>query len=194
MHKKLIVCLLCTTHCWAIEKPQFETLQKHGDFELRNYAALPIVSAPMESMDKRDDSFRSLFRYIRGENAKNQKISMTAPVFMESGTDSEKHGRMSFYIPANVTEKGAPAPNADQIVVSKIEAGSFAVLRFKGWKDEEKRIEAKATLARHLSQFALKPIGQPFFAYYNPPWTPDFFRRNEVWQRVETPKPISHAK
>lgn len=194
MHNLLIVFLLCVTNCRALEEPKFEILQKHGNFELRKYEALPIVSTPMESMNKGNDAFRSLFRYIRGENENNTKISMTAPVFMDSGTKSEKNGRMSFYIPATVAAKGAPTPNADQIVVSEIEAGSFAVLRFKGWKDEDKRREAKAILARHLSQFALKPIGQPFFAYYNPPWTPEFFRRNEIWQRVETPELIHHAK
>ncbi|MBG7608484.1 MAG: hypothetical protein IZT59_10710 [Verrucomicrobia bacterium] len=41
------------------------------------------------------------------------------------------------------SEKGAPAPGAEDVAVSDIKGGTFAVLRFKGWDEEEKR--AKAT-------------------------------------------------
>ncbi|MFM8684243.1 MAG: hypothetical protein ACKOEG_10795 [Chthoniobacterales bacterium] len=30
----------------------------------------------------------------------------------------------------------------------------------------------------------LKPAGEPMFAYYDPPWTLPFMRRNEVMLRV----------
>lgn len=183
---KYLTLLLLTSLCsCAIEEPAFETVSKEGNFEVRKYAAIPIVSAPMENMGKRDDSFRTLFRYISGANEDKTKIAMTSPVFMENGAAEDKVGRMSFMIPSKISEKGAPAPTAEEVAVSEIGGGTFAVLRFKGWKDDAKYEEATGKLAKLLSEAALKPIGKPFYAFYDPPWTPEMLRRNEVWQRVE---------
>lgn len=182
--KFLFVLLAGALTSCAIEEPAFESVSKEGDFEVREYKAIPIVSAPMADMEKRDDSFRSLFRYISGANVDKAKIAMTAPVFMENGATNKEAGKMSFMIPAKVSEKGAPAPVAEGVSVSEIDGGTFAVLRFSGWKDEAKRDKAKEDLAKLVSGAAFKPVGKPFFAYYDPPWKPGFMRRNEVWQRV----------
>jgi DNA gyrase inhibitor GyrI len=183
--KTLFIFLTAALTSCAIEEPAFESVRKEGNFEVRKYAAIPVVSAPMEDMGKRDDSFRTLFRYISGANADKAKIAMTSPVFMENGAAKDIPGRMSFMIPAKVSEKGAPAPTAAEVAVSEIGGGTFAVLRFKGWKDAAKREQAKGDLTKLLSEAALKPVGKPFFAFYDPPWTPEPLRRNEVWQRVE---------
>lgn len=183
----LILMSLALCSC-AIEKPRYEVLAKEGSFELRKYPAMKIVSAPMASMGKRDDSFRKLFRYISGENAAQQKISMTAPVFMDEGAGKkpdQNPGVMSFMIPAKVVEQGAPAPAEKALEIKEIGRGIFAVFRFKGWNQAEKRQAASLALKNIIKQRKLKPIGEPFFAFYNPPWTPEFLRRNEVWQRVE---------
>lgn len=183
--KFLALLLLAPLCSCAIEEPAFESLRKEGNFEVRKYAAIPVVSAPMEDMGKRDESFRTLFRYISGANADKTKIAMTSPVFMENAAAEDKPGRMSFMIPAKVSEKGAPAPTAEEVVVSEISGGTLAVLRFKGWKDEVKREQAKDDLTKLLSETTLKPVGKPFFAFYDPPWTPEPLRRNEVWQRIK---------
>jgi DNA gyrase inhibitor GyrI len=182
--KTLFLFLAATLGVHAIEKPAYESISKDGDFEVRKYAAIPVVSAPMDDMEKRDESFRILFRYISGGNGEKKKIAMTSPVFVGSGEEG-KEGHMSFMIPAKVSEKGAPAPNAEEVTVSEIGGGTFAVLRFKGWKDGAKQDTATQDLAKLVSAGKLKPIGKPFFAFYDPPWTPELLRRNEVWQRVE---------
>jgi DNA gyrase inhibitor GyrI len=183
--KSLVLLLLASLCSCAIEEPAFVSVRKEGNFEVRKYDAIPVVSAPMEGMAKRDDSFRVLFRYISGANADKAKIAMTSPVFMENGDAADKAGRMSFMIPAEVSAKGAPAPTAEGVAVSEIGGGTFAVLRFKGWKDDAKRGEANGKLAELISEAALKPVGKPFYAFHDPPWTPEPLRRNEVWQRVE---------
>lgn len=182
--KALFLFLCASLAAHAIEKPTYESISKEGDFEVRKYAAIPVVSAPMDNMGKRDESFRSLFRYISGENVDKKKIAMTSPVFMEDG-EEKKEGRMSFMIPAKVSAKGAPAPNAEDVSVSEIGGGTFAVLRFKGWRDGAKQEKATGDLAKLVADAKLKPIGKPFFAFYDPPWTPELLRRNEIWQRVK---------
>jgi hypothetical protein len=170
----------------AIEKPDYETLQKTGDFEVRKYQAIKVVSAPMEDMGKRDDSFRKLFNYISGKNEAKQKIAMTSPVFMEDGekNGAASTGKMSFMLPAKIAEKGAPEPDGEGLAITEIAGGTFAVLRFKGWDREENRNKAAAELAKLIAGQKLKPAGSTFFAFYDPPWTPEMMRRNEVWQRL----------
>lgn len=180
------------TSC-AIEKPDYETLRKEGDFEVRKYASIRIVSAPMENMDKRDQSFRKLFKYISGENADKKRISMTSPVFMNEGAENAENaeksgGRMSFMLPAEVAKAGAPSPDGEELALDEIKPGIFAVLRFKGWDKEPNRKAASEKLEELISAEKLKSIGPEFFAFYNPPWTPEMFRRNEIWQRIETPE------
>jgi hypothetical protein len=172
----------------AIEEPPFKSLKKIGDFELREYANIPIASAPMEGMGKRDKSFNNLFQYISGANEGNQKISMTAPVLVEGGAAdavATGKGRMSFVIPSAVAKAGAPQPTGAGMTTGKIIASHIATLRFKGWTSEGNRRKAEQKLAALIKTYKLKPIGQPYFAFFDPPWTLEMFRRNEVWQRVE---------
>ena len=150
---KAFAILLSASLCsCAIEEPAFESVRKEGAFEVRKYASIPVVSAPMEGMGKRDDSFRTLFRYISGANERKQKIAMTSPVFMDDAGEGGKAGRMSFMIPSKVSEKGAPAPDAEEVAVSEIGGGTFAVLRFKGWAEEPKREEALRILAKRIAE------------------------------------------
>lgn len=171
----------------AIEKPDYEVLRKDGKLELRKYADLPVVSAPMAGMNERNDSFGRLFQYISGANRDQAKIKMTAPVFME-GSHKDRapanSGTMSFLIPSQVARAGSPEPAGNDVRLGKIAGGTIAAIRFKGWKSETARKNAIDTLEAWVTQQGWTSEGRPFFAIYNPPWTPEFMRRNEVWLRV----------
>jgi DNA gyrase inhibitor GyrI len=183
--KILCALLIASLTSCAIEKPTYETVQKKNDFEVRKYADIPIVSAPMESMEKRDKSFRQLFKYISGENEQKQKIAMTSPVFVDDTADQKKNGSMSFMIPAEVAKNGSPVPNAEGLAVTKIDGGTYAVLRFSGWDKADNRKAASESLAKLIADNQLKPRAKPFFAFYDPPWIPEMLRQNEVWQKLE---------
>ena len=103
-----------------------------------------------------------LFRFISGGNERQEKISMTVPVLM-SGTSS---GTMSFVVPNSVAKQGIPQPSDPNVTVTTINPA---------------RSEAAATqLLEWCKMQKLAVSGAPFFASYNPPWTPGFLRRNEV--------------
>jgi DNA gyrase inhibitor GyrI len=180
--------LVFASAAFGIEKPGYEVLRKNGKIELRKYEDLPVVSAPMAGMNQRNDSFGQLFQYISGANAKQQKIKMTAPVFMEGSHKDRapaKSGTMSFLIPSKVAMAGSPDPSGDGVNLGKINGGTIAAIRFKGWKSEAARKAAIDDLQDWVKSQGWKADGQPFFAIYNPPWTPEFMRRNEVWLRVK---------
>ena len=180
--KALFLLLVGALSASAIEKPDYEVIHEDGKFEVRKYESIKVVSAPMDDMEKRDESFRKLFKYISGNNANDQKIAMTAPVFMDE--KGGKQGTMSFMLPAEIAKAGAPAPDAEDLEVTEVEGGTYAVLKFKGWKNEEKQDAAIGKLAELVAAQKLKPVGEHFFAFYDAPWKPEIFRRNEVWQRV----------
>lgn len=190
---KAIWILLSLSLCsCAIEKPRYELVAKDGAFELRKYPVIRVVSAPMPGMENRDDSFRKLFRYISGENVAQRKIPMTAPVFMDEGPGGKpgrNSGVMSFMIPEKIVRQGVPAPADKALEVTEIGQGTFAVFRFKGWNKPERREAASLALEDAIRQRKFKTVGEPFFAFYDPPWIPEWFRRNEVWQRIEESTP-----
>jgi hypothetical protein len=172
----------------GIEEPKYESISKDGEFELRQYPELPLVSTKMDGMDRRNESFRRLFKYISGENEDARKIAMTAPVLMESKPDKESAdspGRMSFLIPAAIAKDGSPKPKSEAVETRMIPSQRVAVMTFAGWKDEPARELAVEKLGEWIKRQNLSAIGQPFFAFYDPPWIPEAFRRNEVWQVVK---------
>ena len=186
MMKAFFVLLSGVLSSCAIEKPGYETVKKEGDFEVRKYESIRVVSAPMDGMEKRDQSFRKLFKYISGENAGKKKIAMTSPVFMEKAQspDEKQKGSMSFMLPAEVAKAGPPSPDSDEVSLGQIDSGAFVVLRFKDWDNEKAQAAASEKLDQLISQHQLEPVGKKFFAFYDPPWTPGLLRTNEVWQRI----------
>jgi hypothetical protein len=63
-------------------------------------------------------------------------------------------------------------------------ARRFAVIRFSGLADDENIKEHTDELEAYILAQTLKPIGGPLLAFYNPPWTLPFLRRNEVMIQI----------
>ncbi|NNC88100.1 MAG: heme-binding protein [Akkermansiaceae bacterium] len=190
MKAPFLFLLLAGLPAAAIEKPVYKVLEadKERKVELREYADIPVATAPMGGMQNQDGSFMKLFQYISGDNDGKQKIAMTSPVFMQTTAKDRGpagSGRMSFMIPAEVARAGAPAPDGKDVTLGKIKGGRIAAIRFKGHKSEEKRQAAVQALQAWITEKKWTPAGKPFFAYYNPPWTPGIFRRNEVLIRIK---------
>lgn len=178
--KKLILLLLaifmiglgiaaCATSRAGYKSAPYKVSQKDGDYEVRDYPALQLVTTSMSDDDK---SFMRLFKYISGENEAKEKISMTTPVFMGGNT-------MSFVMPDQM--KGAPPnPGSSDVQIRSQVAQRVCVYRFNGTRSTEKEKEALKLLHEWMLKKGLQIAGEPFFAYYDPPWTLGPWRRNEV--------------
>ena len=183
------VAICCAGWANAIEKPAYQLLKKEGRFELRQYQEMHIVMVKMSSETQRNQAFRKLAGYIGKQNEKEQKIAMTAPVLVDGAKVTEpkadQQPSMSFVVPQNVVKDGIPKPNDPSISLSKVEGGKFAVHSFKNSHSDKTRKAALDELRVWIGTQKLTELGEPSYAFYDPPWIPQMFRTNEVWIRVK---------
>ena len=171
---------LVSTSRAATETPDYKVIRTDGKFEIRDYPALIVATTAMEGTEM-NDGFRKLFRFITGSNEGSEKIAMTAPVLIDTTKDKKT---MSFIMPMKAVENGVPKPSGESVTLGKVPAARFAVLRFDGGRTAENEKAAIENLKAWLDAENLIGKSAPTFAYYDPPWTPTFMRRNEVMIRI----------
>jgi hypothetical protein len=198
-----LISILIASAAMATEEPKFTLLEKSEPFEFRAYAPLIVAKVKVEGdLDAASDQgFRLIAAYIFGKNQISEKISMTAPVGIESSDQNKsakiamtapvgiessgKQWTVSFVMPAEYTLASLPKPLDPQVKIRELPAEKKAVIIFSGFYNDEKVKEKTQALRDWMNIKNLKPIGEPQFARYNPPWTLPFMRRNEVMIRVQ---------
>ena len=170
----------CKTSRSSYATAPFKLARSAGKFELRDYPALTLVETPMTDADA-NSGFGKLFRYITGRNEKAQKIAMTTPVFIDR---DEHHPAMAFVMPAGLTGDQVPKPTDRSIAVREMPADRFAVLCYSGGRNAKNEAAALGQLKAWMAAEGLSVLSPPVFAYFDPPWTPPFLRRNEVMLRT----------
>lgn len=178
-----------------VQEPPFEVVQQDGDFEVRRYPQILLASVTVDGdrSSAASRGFRLLADYIFGGNTPETKIDMTAPVLQEpEGQEiamtapviQEPAGTsrwiVRFVMPEEFTLNTLPKPNDDRVELTERPAMTMAVQRFSGFNTEA-RLNAKASeLLNWMADKDLEPEGPPRFAFYDPPWTLPFLKRNEV--------------
>jgi effector-binding domain-containing protein len=187
----------------AIEEARFTVLERDKEFELRQYepqiVAETLVEGNFEEVG--NQGFRRLFDYISGKNQKTQSIPMTAPVTQEVGGEKipmtapvgqERTGekwRITFLMPPHYTMEELPIPLDPNIGLKIIPGRLMATIRYSGTWSKKNFQENETQLLAWIAQHGLKPVGEPVWARYNPPFTPWVMRRNEVLIPVERVQP-----
>jgi hypothetical protein len=162
------------------ETPQHNVLFKDNNFEIREYTEFSIVEYDNEMDPNINNGFGTLFRYISKENTDAEKIAMTIPV-IEEVTSTKK--KMAFVVPSKYGDQ-IPQPKDSRLTVKKFDKGMFAVIVYSGFSSKEKEIKMKNKLANWLEVKGYKRQSNYMLAFYNPPFTPPMFRRNEIMVRV----------
>lgn len=176
-----LITAACGTTRAGYHTAPYQLVHSAGKFEVRDYPTLTVVETSMAG-NGGDRGFGRLFRFISGSNEKAQKIAMTTPVLM-SGPDASR--TMSFVLPSNLEPGRIPKPADASVSVRVIPPGRFAVLRFSGGRSAPREAAALDRLKTWMATAGLSASSQPIYGYFDPPWTPSFWRRNEVMLRVE---------
>ena len=189
----LIVGVLAGPVMSDVEKPDYEVIQSVQNIEIRQYK--PMIIAEVEVDGKREDAigdgFRLLADYIFGNNTVQQVISMTAPVQQKENQNiamtapvqqqsTGKSWRMSFVMPSKYSMDSLPVPNNNRVRLKEILTKKFVVIEFSGTNSNENVTEHENQLMNYIEANQININGSPKYAFYNPPWSLPFLRRNEV--------------
>lgn len=186
--------------------PKYRVIEKLGNgVEVRMYQSAIVAQVQVRG-DQREalnGGFRILAGYIFGKNkrrtsmdmtspvaAQSEKIAMTSPVVaqchkiaMTSPVTSQSTGdsmTVSFFMPPGYSLDTLPEPQDNQIRFVELPERKLAAIGFSGsWNPQSFSKHAEA-LMRRLRVNNIQAVGEPFNAYYDPPFMPPFMRRNEV--------------
>ena len=176
-----------------VEQPPYRVMEQQGDIELRDYP--PMIVAETEVTGARQAAinagFRTIADYIFGDNQSAQKVAMTAPVLQQAGEKiamtapvtqqgDGNRWRVRFIMPASYTLATLPRPKNPAVVLRELPGRRYAVIRFSGLAGEDSLRRHTETLRAFLAGRRIGAVGEPSYAFYNPPWTLPFMRRNEV--------------
>jgi hypothetical protein len=176
-----------------IGTPAFEIVDGENSFQVRQYSDFSVVRTARQRDVSADGvklgepkmsgagAFQALAGYIFGKNQRDEKMSMTTPVFT-------RDGQMEFVLPETYWGKdlsAAPAP-VSNVELTSGEGGLVAASYFGGYatKDEVERRSAELVEAIAASG-GYTVAGETYSAAYNDPFTPPWKRRNEVLVAVE---------
>ena len=168
----------------AIEEPVYEVLLETKHYEVRRYEPYIVAEVDVDDDFKRagNSAFRVLAGYIFGDNEPQQKMNMTAPV--ESG-ESGGPFTYSFVMERKYTMDTLPKPVNPDIRLVERPQRIVAAHRYSGGWSEKRYREHENILLEALATDRVETIGTPVFARYNAPFTPWFFRRNEILVEIE---------
>ena len=182
-----IIALLFATPAWAgYEQPQFEVVLQKENLAIRDYASVMVVEVQVAASrrDAAGDAFRSLFKYISGNNEDNLEIPMTSPVAQtqvpKASNNEDDKWAIRFFLPRKIIDEGAPLPEEDGVNLVNLKAQRYASVSFKGTQNDKKVAKNSAQLREFIVQNGYQVSGQPIYAFYDPPFVPWFLRDNEI--------------
>jgi SOUL heme-binding protein len=176
-----------------VEQPDYKVTRTDGAIEIRSYG--PMIAAEAEVKGERkaaiNEGFRLIAAYIFGANTPNAKIAMTAPVQQQSSQKiamtapvtqqtADDSWTVRFIMPSNWTLETLPVPNDARVTLKPVPAKRILVILFSGTASDSLIQTKTDELRRYAAAKKLATVGEPLLAFYNPPWTLPFLRRNEI--------------
>lgn len=187
----------------AIEEPAYTVEQQLGDIEVRQYAPYVVAQVLVDTSADRagGEAFPILAGYIFGKNKGARKMEMTAPVTQAAAplkfemtapvTQSPAPGGyvVQFVLPKGVKLETAPEPLDPRVQLREVPGGRVAVIRYSGFWSQANQAEHLDKLQAALRAAQLPWTGEPTLSRYDPPFTPWFMRRNEIWLALDGAAP-----
>lgn len=191
----LLALLLAPLAGHAVEEPAYAVERAWAGVEIRAYQAYVVaeVVVPGPPDEASSAAFPILAGYIFGKNQGERKMAMTAPVTQTAEpmkmamtapvTQSVADGgyRVQFVLPRDITLANAPVPLDARVRLREVPASRVAVVRYSGFWSQANHDEHLAVLQTALREADQAWVGEAVLSRYNPPWTPWFLRRNEIW-------------
>ena len=150
----------------------YEVIKKIDSIEIRFYPSATLVQT------SGGNNFGKLFRYISGSNESEQKIAMTAPVYM-----NQDKSEMAFVMPIDVHQKGAPKPMGENVSLRVTKPRYVAAIRYGGYTNTSKEATHTKRLMKTLEDYSIKANGAIEYLGYDSPYK-FYNRRNEIMVEI----------
>jgi effector-binding domain-containing protein len=181
-----------------VEKPKYTVVDRIEGVEVRDYP--PMIVAEVEVSGERkaaiNQGFKRIANYIFGDNSPRRKLEMTAPVTQQSAGEKiamtapvmQEAGsnlwKVRFVMPASYRLETLPAPNDKDVRLITLPAQRYATVTYSGLANEDSIAAQKQLLFETLAKHGVSTQGEAVLAFYNPPWTLPFLRRNEILVKI----------
>ena len=166
----------------ATEEPRYRIVDTIGEIEIRHYEPSIQAVTTLAHNGQTGRGFKRLAGFIFGDNSTGESIAMTAPV-QESLAGPEPE--MAFTMPSAYEMDDLPEPRDGEVWLEEVPERTMAVISFSGWATASRIRKMQARLEATLVDQAFQIRGDWLLNQYNPPWTPPFLRRNEIWIELE---------
>ena len=183
----------------ATEEPEYQVVREFSGIEVRQYAAYTVAEVVVAGpgSEAGSQAFPILAGYIFGKNKGDRKFAMTAPVTQAAvpvklgmtapvtQTAAPRGFLVQFVLPKGVTPASAPEPLDARVQLREVPPARVAVIRYSGFWSASNYDEHLAKLQAGLRAADLAWTGDAVYSRYDPPFTPWFMRRNEIWLHLE---------
>lgn len=176
----------------GIEQLSYKVLEAKNGYEIREIEKHILAETSMSGsfQEGGNSAFSVIAGYIFGANKQQEKIAMTTPVIRDQSEkiamttpvifDEESEGKMAFVLPSKYTLETLPVPLDSRVEIREVEPYKVAALIFNGIGSDSNYKKHKALLADKLKRDGIE-YSKIISAGYNPPGTPPFMNRLEVW-------------
>jgi hypothetical protein len=186
-----------------VEQPAYTVVKQDNPIELRGYPSMIFAEAEVAGERKAaiNEGFRLIAAYIFGANRPKTKIAMTAPVQQQASqsiamtapvtqqNESLNHWVVRFIMPASWDFNALPQPNDARVTLRQQAARRMLAITFSGLASNGLIASKTTELRDYAMRHNISAVGEPVLAFYNPPWTLPFLRRNEVMLEVLSVNP-----
>ncbi|MEP2734745.1 MAG: heme-binding protein [Erythrobacter sp.] len=195
-----------------IEEPAHEVIATGEGFELRQYAPMITAEVTIEGDRRRATraGFQRLAAYIFAQDRpgaakdadqkekiamtspvmqdQTQKIAMTSPVMQDNQDTEDANGpwRTRFVMPSKYTMETLPETPSD-ITLNTVPARRMAAVMFNGFGSADDLAVMETKLRTWIAEKGYETDGKVEYAFYDGPWVPGQYRRNEVLIPVAMP-------
>jgi hypothetical protein len=177
-----LILLIIPNVAMSYETAKYEVTKVISEkIEIREYKNI-VLATISKDKESQNNNFRTLFKFISGENEQDQEIKMTTPVLQENIKNKKS---MSFVMPSRFNKSNLPKPKNKNIKIEILENINFIAIRFSGRSVDKNFNKYQKILEKAIEENNIKTdLSNPINAYYNSPWTIPFFKRNEVLFRL----------
>ncbi|MBO0902605.1 SOUL family heme-binding protein [Jiella sonneratiae] len=171
------------------EEPDYDVVRSDGPVDIRDYDGMIVAETVKSGYHEkaRRLGFTTLADYIFAKNRPGKRIKMTTPVLQQlaDGEGRSKGWAVRFVMPKKFTLASLPEPGGSDVELKEVAPRRVAAIRFNGNFTATLASKHLMTLYNYLADNNLKQKGDPEYAFYNPPWTPGFLKRNEILIEIE---------